>query len=126
MLLVLAAATTPLQTLEGFAFGASKRLNSSPGGAYLPLVKIHNIRRLANKAIQEPRPSAVVPEDNRFEAERVLDDQVATVGRGRRKKMIAQYWVKWKEYPEDGNSWVNEDDIDEVLITAYRAEQSLA
>jgi hypothetical protein len=64
-------------------------------------------------------PSAVDPEDNQLEVERVMDDQVVPVGRGRRKKMITQYWVKWKGYPDD-NSWVNEADIHEDLIKAYR------
>jgi hypothetical protein len=61
----------------------------------------------------------VVPEDNQFEVERVMDDHVVPVGRGRRKKMITQYWVKWKGYPEDDNSWVDEADIHDDLIKAY-------
>lgn len=61
------------------------------------------------------------PEDNQFEVERVMDDQVVLVGRGRRKKMITQYWVKWKGYPKDDNSWVNEADIHDDLIKAYMA-----
>ena len=66
------------------------------------------------------------PEDNQFEVERVIDDQVVPVGRGRRKKMITQYWVKWKGYPEDDNSWVNEADIHDDLIEAYVAGKSSA
>lgn len=80
---------------------------------------------LSEQAVQEPRPSAVVPEDNQFEVERVMDDQVVPVGRGRRKKMITQYWVKWKGYPEDDNSWVNEADIHDDLIKAYRERAQL-
>ncbi|KAH8650228.1 hypothetical protein BGZ60DRAFT_194297 [Tricladium varicosporioides] len=81
-------------------------------------------QQLSEQAIQETRPSAVDPEDNQFEVERVIDDQVVPVGRGRRKKMITQYWVKWKGYPEDDNSWVNEADIHEDLIKAYMAGKS--
>jgi hypothetical protein len=68
----------------------------------------------------------VDPEDNQFEVERVIDDQVVLVGRGTRKKMITQYWVKWKGYPEDDNSWVNEADMHEDLIQAYREVQTSA
>ena len=64
------------------------------------------------------------PKDNQFEVERVIDDQVVLVGRGRRKKTITQYWVKWKGYPEDDNSWVNEADMHEDLIKAYMAGKS--
>jgi hypothetical protein len=46
----------------------------------------------------------VDPENNQFEVERVIDDKVVPVGRGRRKKMITQYRVKWKGYPEDDNT----------------------
>jgi hypothetical protein len=79
---------------------------------------------LSEQAIQNPRPSAVVPDDDQFEVERVMDDQVVPVGRGRRKKMITQYWVKWKGYPEDENSWVT--DIHDDLIKAYLAGKSSA
>ena len=82
--------------------------------------------QLSEQAVQEPRPSAVVPEDNQFEVERVIDDQVVPIGRGRHKKMITQYWVKWKGYPEDDNSCVNEADMHEDLIKAYRAGQTSA
>ena len=40
--------------------------------------------------------------------------------------MITQYWVKWKGYLEDDNSWVNEADIHEDLIKAYREVQTSA
>jgi hypothetical protein len=40
--------------------------------------------------------------------------------------MITQYWVKWKGYPEADNSWVNEADMHEDLIKAYRAVQTSA
>ncbi|TVY12769.1 hypothetical protein LARI1_G009008 [Lachnellula arida] len=79
----------------------------------------------SKQAIQETRPSAMDPEDNQFEVERVIDDQVVLVGRGRRKKMITQYWVKWKGYPKDDNSWVNKADIHKDLIKAYMAGKSL-
>jgi hypothetical protein len=62
---------------------------------------------LSEQAVQEPRSSAVVSEDNQFEVERVMDDHIVPVGRGRRKKMITQYWAKWKGYLEDDNRWVN-------------------
>ncbi len=39
--------------------------------------------------------------------------------------MITQYWVKWKGYLEDDNSWVNEADIYKDLIMAYMAGKSL-
>lgn len=81
-------------------------------------------QQLSEQAVQENRPSAVDPEDNQFEVERVIDDQVVPVGRGRRKKMITQYWVKWKGYPEDDNTWVNEADMHEDLIKAYMAGKS--
>lgn len=81
-------------------------------------------QQLSEQAVHETRPSAVDPDDNQFEVERVLDDQVVPVGRGRRKKMVTQYWVKWKGYPEDDNTWVNEADMHEDLIKAYMAGKS--
>jgi hypothetical protein len=47
------------------------------------LVKIQNILYLANKLFKTPGP-AVVPEDDQFEVERVMDDQVVPVGGARR------------------------------------------
>jgi hypothetical protein len=38
--------------------------------------------------------------------------------------MTTQYWVKWKGYSEDDNSWVNEADMHEDLIKAYMAGKS--
>ena len=56
---------------------------------------------LGGQDFQRSKPSAVVLKHNEFIAERVIDDRVALVGRGRRKKMVTQYWVKWAGYPED-------------------------
>jgi hypothetical protein len=68
----------------------------------------------------------VVPDDDQFEVERVIDDRIVLVGRGRRKKMITQYWVQWKGYPEEDNDWVDEADIHIDLINAYVAGKSPA
>ena len=68
----------------------------------------------------------MVLEDDQYEVERVIDDQVIPVGRGRRKKIITQYRVKWRGYPEDDNSWVNEADIHDDVIKVYLARKSLA
>jgi hypothetical protein len=100
-------------------------------------------RQLSEQAVQETRPCPVDPEDNQFEVERVIKDQVVPVSRGRHEKMITQYLVKWKGYPsgkdiqveriskwkgypEDDNSLVNKADIHEDLIKAYRAVQTSA
>jgi hypothetical protein len=102
--------------------------HSSPGNGSIESVPTSHqdseYQQLSEQAVQETRPSAVDPEDNQFEVERVIDDQVVPVGRGRRKKMITQYWVKWIGYPDDDNSWVTEADIHEDLIKAYMAGKS--
>jgi hypothetical protein len=81
-------------------------------------------QQLSEQAVQETKPCPVDPEDNQFEVKRVIKDQVIPVSRGRHKKIITQYLVKWKGYPKDDNSWVNKADIHEDLIKAYRAVQT--
>ena len=61
-----------------------------------------------------------------FIVERVIADQVIRVGRGRRKKMITQYWVKWAGYPENENSWVNEAHLSDDHIEPYLAAKAKA
>ncbi|PMD53357.1 uncharacterized protein K444DRAFT_635392 [Hyaloscypha bicolor E] len=106
------------------------RAYSSPGNGSIEGIPTSHqdseSQQLNEKAVQETRPSAVDPEDNQFEVKRVIDNQVIPVSQGRRKKMITQYWVKWKGYPDDNNSWVNEANMYEDLIKAYRAVQTSA
>jgi hypothetical protein len=66
----------------------------------------------------------VVLKHNEFIVERVIDDRVVPIGRGRRKKMVTQYWVRWAGYPEDQNSWVNEADLSDDHIEPYLAGKS--
>ncbi|KUJ09509.1 uncharacterized protein LY89DRAFT_290074 [Mollisia scopiformis] len=109
---------------DSYISGAHSSPGNSPTEGISTSHQDPEYQQLSEQAVQETRPSPVDPEDNQFEVERVIDDQVVPVGRGRRKKMITQYWVKWKGYPEDDNSWVNEADMHGDLIKAYMAGKS--
>jgi hypothetical protein len=58
---------------------------------------------------EPPRPLPVIPEDNQYEVESIVDQ--------RRRN---QYLVHWRGWEEAQNSWVNEEDIDAKLILEYR------
>jgi Chromo (CHRromatin Organisation MOdifier) domain len=70
---------------------------------------------------EPPRPPPLIPEDNQYEVERILEHRDA--GRGRRKKR--EYLLRWEGYGEDSDSWVVREDIHEDLVKEYhrRIEQ---
>ncbi len=39
--------------------------------------------------------------------------------RGRHRRKIIQYFVKWQGCPDEDNTWLDEEDIHEDLIAAY-------
>jgi hypothetical protein len=45
---------------------------------------------------------------------------------GKRKKNVTQYLVQWRGYPNDQSIWINEDNIHEDLIEAYRSAATTA
>jgi hypothetical protein len=60
---------------------------------------------------REPaRPPPIVPEDNQYEVEKILDHDKR---RG--------YLVRWAGYDQSGDSWVKEQDIHKELVREYRA-----
>jgi RNase H-like domain found in reverse transcriptase/Reverse transcriptase (RNA-dependent DNA polymerase)/Integrase zinc binding domain/Chromo (CHRromatin Organisation MOdifier) domain/Retrotransposon gag protein/Integrase core domain len=63
-------------------------------------------------AREPPRPPPVIPEEDRYEVERIVDYRML-----RRRR---QYLVKWAGYPESDNSWVDEEDIDRDVVKEYR------
>ena len=68
---------------------------------------------------EPPRPPPVVPEDNQYIVEKILDHRDQQRGRN---KVVRQYQVRWQGYDERDDSWVNEDDINDELIAEYEAE----
>ena len=71
---------------------------------------------------EPPRPGPVVPEDEQYIVEKILEHRDHTRGRGENKTVARQYRVRWEGYAEKDDQWVNEDDINAELIQAYRAE----
>ena len=65
---------------------------------------------------EPPRPPPLIPEDNQYEVERILDHK--DIGRGQGRKR--QYYIRWAGYGEDDDSWVKEEDIHEDLVTEYQ------
>ena len=63
---------------------------------------------------EPPRPPPLIPEDEQYKVEAILDHK--EVGRGRKRK----YLVHWEGYEQDEDSWVTEDDIHEDLIIDYQ------
>jgi len=60
---------------------------------------------------REPaRPPPIVPEDNQYEVEQILDHD----------KRLG-YLVRWAGYDQSGDSWVKEHDIHKDLVREYRA-----
>jgi Chromo (CHRromatin Organisation MOdifier) domain len=63
-------------------------------------------------------PSAVVPEDDQYFVEWLLERLVRRLG-GRNRRKVIQYLVKWEGYGNEHDSWVNETNIHEDLIKTY-------
>ena len=60
---------------------------------------------------REPaKPPPVVPEDNQYEVENILDHD-------RRRR----YLVRWAGYDQSEDSWVKEQDIHKELVKEYKA-----
>jgi hypothetical protein len=49
--------------------------------------------------------------DELWEVEAIVDKRIKKVGRGRRKKNLIEYLIKWKDYPEWENSWEPESGL---------------
>ncbi|KAI0425914.1 hypothetical protein F5Y09DRAFT_351796 [Xylaria sp. FL1042] len=73
------------------------------------------------QSVQEPGPPAITLDDGQCIVERLLGRQVVSRGKGRRKRMVVQYWVKWQGWSDEHNEWVDEDDIHEGLVAAYNS-----
>ena len=64
---------------------------------------------------EPPRPPPIIPEDNQYEVEEILEHRKTQRGR----RSITEYLVRWAGYGQEDDSWVSEGDIDEGLIRAY-------
>jgi len=62
-------------------------------------------------AREPPRPPPVVPEDNQWIVDRIIDHK----GRGRAQKFL----VSWEGFPESDNEWVAEKDVQKSLVEEY-------
>ena len=62
-------------------------------------------------AREPPRPPSLIPEDNQYEVEQILEH--------RRRHRQTQYKVRWKGYSVEDDSWVAERDIDPALVDKY-------
>ena len=65
---------------------------------------------------EPPRPPPIIPEDNQYEVEEVLDHTVVRQGRGRKIK----YLVRWTSYRQEEDSWIAEEDIHKDSVVEYR------
>ena len=50
-----------------------------------------------------------MPMENSLEAENILDTRLAKKPRGIK---YLDYWVKWKEHPEEDDTWMNVAEIE--------------
>ena len=64
-----------------------------------------------------PRPPPIIPEDNQYEVEEILDRKVVGRGRGPRK---TKYLIHWAGYGQEDDSWELEEDIHDDLVAEYR------
>jgi Chromo (CHRromatin Organisation MOdifier) domain len=62
-------------------------------------------------AREPPRPPLVIPEEDRYEVERIVDYRIL--------RQRCQYLVKRAGYPDSDNSWVDEEDIDRDVVKEY-------
>jgi hypothetical protein len=80
-------------------------------GYHLPAL-VHTTQQLESPAI--------LPE-GQYLVERLLRRKVIFRGKGRNRIRVTQYFVKWQGYPDEDNSWEDEDEIDEDLVTTYNS-----
>ena len=66
------------------------------------------------QAIHEEKVDAELDDDQYF-VERLLRKRVRRI----KKRKVVQYLVKWKGYPEEENTWVNDMDVHEDIIKEY-------
>jgi hypothetical protein len=66
---------------------------------------------------EPPRPPPLIPEDEQYEVEKILDHKESGRGQGRKR----MYLVRWAGYGHEDDSWIVEGDIHEDLVAGYRA-----
>jgi len=67
---------------------------------------------------EPPRPPPVVPEDDRYEVEEILDHRQRKRGR----RTVMEYLVRWAGYGQEDDQWVAENDIDDGIVQEYQAK----
>jgi len=65
---------------------------------------------------EPPRPPPIIPEDNQYEVERIVEH------RPRRGRRGMEYKVHWLGYPEEDDEWIKEENIDAQLVRDYWAQ----
>ncbi len=78
-----------------------------------------------NQEQPPPPPPDLIDGDKHYEVEKVLNSRQRKVwGRqGELSRSVTNYFVKWKGYGPESNSWVQEDDMDaDELIEEFLTE----
>ncbi len=73
---------------------------------YIPLV-------FPNQEVLPPPPPDLVDDEEEFEIEEILDSRPHTICRGQGKKAykVVNYFIKWKGWTHEHNSWVRDSEM---------------
>ncbi len=89
------------------------------------LLTPYNPLAFPNQEQPPPPPPDLIEGEEHYEVKKVLNSRQRNM-RGRRgepSRRATDYFVKWKGYGPESNSWVREDDMDaKELIDEYLAE----
>ncbi len=89
------------------------------------LLTPYNPPAFPNQEQPPPPPPDLIEGEEHYKVEKVLNNRQRNV-RGRRgepARRVTDYFIKWKGYGPESNSWVREDDMDaDELIDNYLAE----
>jgi hypothetical protein len=66
---------------------------------------------------EPPRPPPLVPEDNQYEVEKILDHRTKRQGRRQRNEFL----IRWAGYGSEDDQWVSEENVNERLVEEYWA-----
>ncbi len=64
-----------------------------------------------NQEVPPPPPPDLINDEEEFEIEEVLDSKPRTIrgGQGKKMRKVIDYFVKWKGWTREHNSWVTEN-----------------
>lgn len=99
-----------------------------------PTLKIHPVfhtslvkpwrtdTEFATHKVDYAQPPPVVPEENRFKVEQLMDKRIEHVGR----RTVVKYLVRWEGYGPEDYTWEPASHIDEDLIQDYESSHHKA